>query len=81
MDGIKPNRIDLMNDISMADAPMSIKSGYVLPDIDSLDLSFRPHTSLLSDLTLPNDLPLHSIAGSYLFIFLFHRLTPYSLVI
>jgi hypothetical protein len=46
----------------LAAAPTSILSGDALPDIEGLDLNFKPQMGVMSNLSLPDNLPLDFVA-------------------
>lgn len=46
----------------LAAAPTSILSGDALPDIEGLDLNFKPQMGTMSSLSLPDNLPLDFVA-------------------
>lgn len=47
----------------LANAPSTILSGDALPDIEGLDLTFKPSMGEMSQLALPENLPLDFIAS------------------
>jgi len=49
----------------MANAPVSIISGDILPDVEGLDLTFKPQIAALAALPLPSNLPLDFLAGNF----------------
>lgn len=55
---------------TLESAPMTLISGDALPDIESLDLLYKPAMSEITNLALPENLPLDFIASQY-FIFEF----------
>lgn len=60
-------RVRLDDEVSkkaLASAPMTILSGDALPDIEALDLNFKPIMEEMSTLMLPANLPLDFIAGN-----------------
>lgn len=55
------------NKHTLASAPTTIISGDVLPDIQKLDLLFKPSMGHISSLPLPANLPLDFIANNIQF--------------
>mmetsp|Transcript_27168 Transcript_27168/g.45511 ORF Transcript_27168/g.45511 Transcript_27168/m.45511 type:complete len:409 (-) Transcript_27168:1184-2410(-) len=52
---------------ALASAPTTMLSGEALPDIEGLDLTFKPSLGEMSSLALPANLPLDFIAGNVAF--------------
>lgn len=50
----------------LASAPATLLSGDALPDIQGLDLTFKPSMGEMSNLALPENLPLDFIASKFL---------------
>ena len=50
-------------DKRLASAPTTLINGDMLPDVDSMDLNFRPEMGDISSFALPDNLPLNFIAG------------------
>ena len=50
-------------DKRLASAPTTLVNGDMLPDVDSMDLNFRPEMGDISSFALPDNLPLNFIAG------------------
>ena len=48
---------------TLASAPSTLLSGAALPDIEGLDLTFKPSMGEMSSLALPENLPLDFIAS------------------
>ena len=53
----------------LASAPSTILSGAALPDIEGLDLMFKPSMGEMSSLALPENLPLDFIASELILHF------------
>ena len=50
----------------LASAPKTLIDGDALPDIAALDLTFRPEMGVHAALSLPANLPLDFIAGTFI---------------
>ena len=50
---------------TLASAPSTLLSGAALPDIEGLDLTFKPSMGEMSSLALPENLPLDFIASKF----------------
>ena len=62
---------DLNNTKMLASAPTTLTNGnsdsnHFLPDIHSLDLTFKPEMGQHNTLVLPSNLPLGSVAGKHI---------------
>lgn len=53
----------------LASAPTTILSGDALPDIEGLDLTYKPSMGEMSTLALPENLPLDFIASKNTFYY------------
>ena len=53
------------NKNAIASAPSTLLSGDLLPDIEALDLLYKPSMGEMSSLALPENLPLDFIASKY----------------
>lgn len=59
----------------LASAPMTLLSGEGLPDIQALDLTFKPSIGEMTSLALPANLPLDFVASKYFLKIFFIVLT------
>ena len=48
---------------NLANAPKTLIDGDILPDIEAMDLNFRPDMGDINAFALPDNLPLNFIAG------------------